>query len=182
MSNLKANSADISGEPSLRADTRRMPNRPSARQFGQYAIVGVFSLMVGSAVFNACYFLTHWLVLSTALSYIISVINGFVLNRRWTFREHRSRPLGIQSARFTVVNLIGWALNTAIIALLLATYAHVFFVADRSIAFSALLLANIGKHGGGGFSFLVVNGCGLIATAFVTVWNFFANRYWTFGS
>jgi putative flippase GtrA len=153
-------------------------SRPGARQFGKYAIVGVCSLAVGFAIFNAFYYTTHLLLFSATMSYVLSVLNGFVLNRNWTFRDRRSHSVWIQLTRFLGVNIVGYVLNVTVLTLTLAAYTRL--TSPESLNSLLWIARDVILHGHSDYPFLVVNGCGIIATAVVTIWNFFANRSWSF--
>ncbi len=92
---------------------------------------------------------------ANTLSYLAGIINGFVLNRYWTFPEARSKRIATQLSQFVVVSLIGLALNDLIVIL-------------SEPLFSGLL---------GNYAYLAAK---LIATVLVFFWNFAANRRWTY--
>lgn len=102
---------------------------------------------------------------ANVLSYSVGILNNFTLNHAWTFREARPlrgslrgslRYVLRQFAQFASISLIGLALNTALLLTLEAPFA-------------ALL--------GQAYAYLPAK---LLATALVFVWNFGANRLWTF--
>lgn len=152
---------------------------PDLKRFGKYGIVGVSSFIVGMFVFNVLYFTTHLFLLATATSYVLSVVNGFVFNRTWTFREKRGESHWVQFSKFTAVNLLGYCLNTAILVTLLALYTHRINPA-ATVSVWQTALAVMLKRSGPRYSVLVINSMGVLATAIVTVWNFLTNRAWTF--
>jgi putative flippase GtrA len=105
------------------------------------------------------------------------VVNGFILNRRWTFKEARSTSVADQSVKFMLVNIVGWMLNTGITVCLIAAWQilHV----HSQVQFTQIfwdILSGQKQH----YSKLITNVALLGATGVVVFWNFFANRYWTF--
>ena len=94
---------------------------------------------------------------ANSLSFSAGVANNFILNRRWTFADASVAPWSSQLARFTLVSLIGLALNNAIILLLEAPFGNL-----------------TGQPEWGYFPAKIV------ATGLVVFWNYFANRLWTF--
>jgi len=149
------------------------------KRMGKYGIVGISSLIVGLVVFNVLYFVTHRLVFSNAMSYLISVVNGFIFNRKWTFREKRGESVWAQSSKFFVVNLVGYTLNITVVVFLLALYTRT-VTPDAALSILSIAHSVVYKSKEHVFSFVVVNSAGMIATAVVTVWNFLINRAWTF--
>lgn len=131
-------------------DPRTLHQVPAVRQFTKFALVG----SVNTATSFTLYFtLTRWAGFSVAaanpVAFVLAVSVSFFLNRRWTFRvstgDHR-----MQYAKFFAVNLVGLALNQAIL---------------------------LGLHFGLHLNDLIA---WFGAVAVVMFWNFFANRHWTF--
>jgi putative flippase GtrA len=106
--------------------------------------------------------LNGWLGLpalaANTLSYSAGIVNGYLLNRRWTYgdRPHPRRAAGAQFAQFVMVSLVALLINNVVVlsltpplsALLSSTYG--------------LLLAKAAAVG-------VCLG-----------WNFLLNHFWTF--
>lgn len=108
---------------------------------------------------------TAGLVAANTISFSAAVISNFSLNRYWTYPESRSKRKRVQLPQFTLVSVLGWLINSAILALL-----HTPF--DR-------LLANFKGIP------VTVNGyipAKIVATVVVLFWNFFINRYWTYSN
>jgi len=167
--------------PSTTADIADMKPpvlSPDFIRFVRYCVVGASSFLVGFLIFNAFYLITGKVALSTTLSFAVSVINGFVWNRKWTFRDKRGRPAWEQASKFLVVNLVGYALNLTIMGLVIAawtTSGPVFGSAAKHAAFG-IITGETRHH----YSFLIVNGAGVVATFFVIAWNYIANKTWSF--
>jgi putative flippase GtrA len=156
-----------------------LANRPAARQFVKFCIVGLSSFIIDIGLLNLFFFKLHWpLLLSKALSFLIAVGNGFYWNRRWTFRATEGDAKK-QYPVFVTTNTIGLILNLSIMTgvILLATrlgYIHTDRTPEQIVA---LLLSGQGRQA---FNPLTVNGATIVATVFVTAWNFTAARLWTF--
>jgi putative flippase GtrA len=93
--------------------------------------------------------------LGNAMGFLVAVTNGYYWNRRWTFRQ-QGQGSPRQYGRFLGVNLVGLALNQALVTLF---YGHMQI-------FRALPKAHL-------FATLAAVVC-------VTFWNFTANSLWTF--
>jgi len=153
---------------------------PELKRMGKYGIVGISSLIVGMASFNVLYYFVHLsLVVANTLAYVISLLNGFIFNRKWTFKEKRGDSVWAQSLKFTIANLVGYALNLTVIVFLLALYTHT-FAPNAAITIPQIAHNVVFRSKAHVYSFFIVNSAGLIATAVVTVWNFLVNRAWTF--
>jgi putative flippase GtrA len=147
----------------------------------KFCIVGLSSTAINFAVFNILHKLNVFLVPSLTIAFFLSMLNGFIWNRRWTFREARKNSAATQSLRFFAVNIVGWILNTSIVVLIVAHYesgGHGMFGGDAR--FTRILLAVVAGEGKKAFSWVLLNGALAVATFVVVFWNFFANRLWTF--
>lgn len=136
----------------------RLRHHREVTRFLRFALVGIsgtiidFSLL---ALFKEI-FLLHTAVANT-LSYSAGVVNNFILNRRWTFPEARSKHWTVQFAQFALINVIAVIINSLLVTLLEHPFDQLF---QGKIA--GYLPAKV------------------IATGIVLVWNFLANRFWTF--
>ncbi len=155
--------------------------KPGARQFVKFCIVGFSSTIINFAVVNGLHYKAHFQVWPSVIyGFLLSCVNGFIWNRQWTFKQSRSNSVATQSVRFVAVNIVGLVLNCSIVAILIALYesskgsvvnTHHFIAMFESIAASQHKF-DVPK--------LVLNGALLVATGVVVFWNFFANRLWTF--
>jgi putative flippase GtrA len=96
-------------------------------------------------------------LLANTISYSVGVINNFTLNRLWTFSESREKQWFVQFGQFVLINIVAVILNNLI-------------VLGLERPFGALL--HNPEHG-----YLPAK---VVATGFVFLYNFAANRLWTF--
>lgn len=153
---------------------RLCANRREFVRFCKWGVVGAIGAVVDFAVLNVLKVILeragfgqgwnvglepHQIQLAVAgtVSFFAAVLSNFTWNRLWTFPESRDRPVMSQLAQFTVVNVMGWGINTV---LLLAMDHYVFsqFVGQR-------LSYNLAKA---------------FAIGVVLLWNFGVNRIWTY--
>ncbi len=134
---------------------RRLPifRHAAAREFAKFGTVGVMNTAVDFLVYVALTrgwlgFRTHFLI-GNFLAFFASVVNSYLFNKYWTFRNRDQRHR-VQFAKFFLVNLVTLALYELILYLLVDQF-HVF---DLWAKAAAIVL--------------------------VMVWNFSANKYWTF--
>jgi putative flippase GtrA len=143
---------------------KNMKNQGGIIQFVKFAVVGVSNTAVDWIVY---YLLVNFVFLEVSqkpiaklVSFIVAVINSFVWNTIWTFKEEYNKTIsgktggvkkrGIVFIRFVVVSLIGWGVN---------------YIAFR------LTLAKIPTP-----DIIAL----IIASGAAIIWNFFANKFWTY--
>ncbi|HUI46781.1 MAG TPA: glycosyltransferase [Nitrospirota bacterium] len=118
--------------------------------FLKYALVGCMGTAIdlGSLYVFIDRLHIHLLV-STALSFILAVVNNFTLNKYWTFQNKHSN-VRKQFIKFLIVSTIGLILTEMYMAI---------FVYGLKIWY---MLSK------------------LVTSGLVLIWNFLANKYWTF--
>lgn len=99
-----------------------MKSGKAVRQFLWFFAVGAAGFVVDTAaLYAALAFLGSGLYLGRVISYLAAASATWALNRRFTFREHRSeRRLG-EWGRFLAANAVGGLVNYATYAVLVAT-------------------------------------------------------------
>ena len=153
--------------------------RPGIRQLIKFCIVGASSLIIDLGLLNLLLFQFGWTLFpAKTCSFLLAVANGFYWNRRWTFGTHAG-ALKSQYPKFLLTNTVGLILNLSIMtgAILLATKRG-WILANRSP--EEILETILRGEGRKTFNPLTVNAAALVATVFVTAWNFTAARLWTF--
>jgi putative flippase GtrA len=130
------------------------------RRFLRFAVVGASSTLLDMGIFTGIVNGFGWQtgalrVLANTISFTIGVTNGFIWNRLWAFGATEGHA-PTQYARFFLVNLVGWALDTAIVLLAFAVASHLV---------PAKWLPVVAKA---------------VAIPPVALWNFIAHSLWTF--
>lgn len=132
--------------------------RHEITRFFRFGIVGVSATLVDFAILTALKYFFGWpTLLANLISYSCGTLNSFMLNRSWVFPEARSDRSLRQLFRFIAINVVGLVLNMTLLLLLEMVFGNL--LPNPAYAF---IPAKIG------------------ATGLVFLWNFFANRYWTF--
>jgi putative flippase GtrA len=122
---------------------------PVAVQFIKFGIVGISNTLLTFVVYTILLKgFDVWYLAASAIGFAVGATNGFLLNRRWTFREHVGDAL--TPVRWGVVQTTGLAINEGLLFLFVNEWG-----VDKLLAQA-------------------------MATVFVTVTTFFANRAWTF--
>ncbi len=137
-------------------------------RFLRFAMVGVIGAVVDFGTFN---FLTITTpipaVWASVISFTAAVVSNFLWNRFWTYPNSRSKAISRQVGQFILVSVIGLGIRTPLFAflekVLLRFFAGVlpknFFLPSTFVGHNTALA---------------------IAILVVMLWNFFANRYWTY--
>jgi putative flippase GtrA len=146
-------------------------NNPRERsRFMRFALVGVIGAVVDFGTFNL---LTGVFrvpaVLASMCSFGAAIVSNFTWNRYWTYPDSRSKRVSRQMLQFGLISLIGLLIRTPLFALL-ETPLRNLFTAVQIPALTALSP-----------DFLGHNLALAIAVVVVMFWNFFVNRYWTYG-
>jgi putative flippase GtrA len=116
-------------------------------------------------------------ILATAIAFVTAVVSNFTWTRLWVYPDSRSKSIRRQLAMFTMISVIGGVTRTAWIA-----FSHSFIgVLMMPLALPFIQLFRPGYDPGP----LATEKLGtlvalLIAMVIVMLWNFFANRYWTY--
>lgn len=142
-------------------------NKKERTRFFRFAIVGAIGAVVDFGVMNLLVnvFKVNF-ILASIISFLAAVTSNFIWNRFWTYPDSRSKPVLHQLLSFTLLNTIGLIIRTPLIALLekllVPFFSNTLILPWFEPAFYAHNLS--------------------LATVILVVmlWNFFANRYWTY--
>jgi putative flippase GtrA len=88
---------------------------PLLLQLVRFGLVGATNTALTLAAYALFVALDAPVALAGAVGWVVGAVNGFVLNRAWTFRGAASG--GRAAARYAVVALIGSGLNAALVSI-----------------------------------------------------------------
>ena len=141
------------------------------RQLIKFAIVGASSTVINLAVLYVMLRLVHghWYdrYIDVTIAFLMSVVNGYHWNRRWTFKAAQAKAVHTQFTQFLLVNTVGLGLDLLVIWLLSVPFEHQIHLLQA--AWPAPKVERV-----------AVIAAQLVATGVTVFWNFFANRLWTF--
>jgi len=147
---------------------RFIANKQEQIRFLKFSFVGVTGTIVDFGVMNLANLVFNVPLLSAqAISFTIAVINNFLWNRYWIYPESRTQKAPKQLLQFILINLVGLLIRTPLISWL------------NNIILKVLenLSLNIGVE-----NFVISQNLALaISISIILFWNFFANRFWTYG-
>lgn len=145
-----------------------LTNQKERVRFLKFAMVGVIGAVIDFGIFNllSAAFKVPAVWASTT-SFVAAVISNFVWNRYWTYPDSRTKKIGHQLTQFIMVSLIGLAIRIILVALLEKPFVN---LADQLLPPTFFLTpVTVGHNLMLAFAVLVV-----------MMWNFIANRYWTY--
>ena len=115
--------------------------------------------------------------LAQTIAFVAAILSNFTWNRLWTYPDSRSRSVRRQMGQFALISFVGWVGRT-----LWITFAH----QPLGNILMPLLLPYIQLVRPGymptdvGAAKLGTMIAWVVGVAVVMVWNFLANRYWTY--
>lgn len=119
-------------------------------KFIKFGVVGFSGVFVD---FGITYLCKEWLKIqkyvANGIGFTVAATSNYILNRIWTFHSHDPR-IALEYSQFLVISLIGLAINTLVLWILVSRYKKHFYLSK------------------------------LFAIAVVTIWNFLANYFITF--
>ncbi len=147
--------------------TAWITNSQERTRFLKFLVVGIIGAIIDFGIMNLFSKLFGFpLIWSGTISFISAILSNFFWNRYWTYPDSRSRPFTRQLAMFFIVNITGLVIRLPILHFLELPIRGMFQRLSLGIPFTPLFL---GK-----------NVTLAIAIGIVMLWNFFANRYWTY--
>lgn len=145
-----------------------LTNAKERGRFLRFAVVGIIGAVVDFGTANLLSGVAQMpFIWASVISFTAAVISNFLWNRFWTYPDSRSKNLPKQVVQFTLVSLIGLGIRTPLIGLLENPMIN---EAARVIPKGISLTPRFIGH----------NVTLAIAVLVVMMWNFFANRFWTY--
>ena len=146
-----------------------LTNPKERSRFMRFAVVGVIGAVVDFGTMNLLRSVFDTpIVLAGTISFIAAILSNFTWNRYWTYPDSRSKNLGRQLLEFAIISVIGLAIRVPILSLLHPPAEKLFL----NLPFKLPGLDPI---------FLADNFTLAVAVVIVMFWNFFANRFYTYG-
>jgi len=155
-------------------------NRKEVKRFSKFLLVGTTGFIVDFGVFNLLLKALNFPpVLAQAISFTLAAINNFTWNRYWTYPDSRSKPILRQFGMFFVLSTIGLLIRTPIFALF--SGPMVALVESMQYGVFAGLINFITGTLHISIEQLGLNAALAVAVLVVLFWNFFSNRFITYG-
>ena len=110
--------------------------------------------------------------IAVSISFTCAVLSNFTWNRYWTYPDSRSRSIRRQLSQFAIVSIIGWISRTLWISISYAALGTLVSQILTSVVGMPFTDEGVAKLGSNIATF--------VGIFVVMIWNFFANRYWTY--
>jgi putative flippase GtrA len=147
-----------------------LTNARERGRFIRFAIVGAAGAVIDFGVFNLLtnlvIFFKQNVVYASVISFILAVVSNFTWNRLWTYPDARSKPLTRQLGQFVIVSVIGLTIRTPLFSFLEKQFTQYFTGRWNFAPLTPVMIAH--------------NLALAIVILIVMIWNFIANRYWTY--
>lgn len=144
-----------------------LKNPAERTRFLKFCVVGVIGFVVDFGIMNLILHFTGNARLASTVSFIAAVISNFIWNRYWTYPDSREKPLMQQLGQFFLINIIGLGIRYL---LFLTIDQPIISLAERVLPADFFVKPDVVGH----------NITMVIAVFIVMMWNFFANRLWTY--
>ncbi len=144
-----------------------LKNPTERTRFLKFCVVGVIGFVVDFGIMNLILHFTGNAKLASTVSFIAAVISNFLWNRYWTYPDSREKPLMQQLGQFFLINVIGLGIRYL---LFLTIDQPIIALAERILPADFFIKPDVVGH----------NITMVIAVFIVMMWNFFANRLWTY--
>jgi len=131
------------------------------RQFIKFCLIGATSAIIDVGLFTVLTHLHLHPILARTLSVFVAVINGYTWNSLWTFRGMGKGKEHEKFMKFLAINVVGMGLNLGIMQGVFFLFTGHFLRTDEPDKLHM-------------YSGLAV------AIVLVSLWNFIANKKWTF--
>lgn len=86
-------------------------------KFIKFGLVGVLNTLINWIIFAVLNFVGVYYIIANVIAYVIATINSYTWNSRWVFK-YNGKDQKETTTKFIVLNLVGLALNTIILYLL----------------------------------------------------------------
>lgn len=145
-----------------------LDHKKEVSRFLRFALVGAIGAVIDFAIFNLLASVMGVRpLIAQVFSFATAVLSNFIWNRWWTYPDSRSKPIQRQMLQFFIVSVIGLGIRTLLFRLLESSLINLFsrilpadfVIAPVTIGHNAMLAIGI---------------------AVVMLWNFIANRLWTY--
>ncbi len=158
-------------------------------RFLRFAVVGISGAVID---FGILFFLQAFVLhpvdisgnplvlnvaLATGISFFTAVVSNFTWTRLWVYPESRARSLRRQLTQFTIISVAGGVMRTIWIATTFLWWGAIFMPILLPV-FQIFRPEYVPSHTAEAKLGTII--AQLIGMVVVMLWNFFANRYWTY--
>lgn len=151
------------------APVKMIRSKEERIRFLKFLVVGLTGAVVDFGILNLLrQILNVPLIWAQAISFVCAVTNNFLWNRFWTYPESRSRTVQKQLIQFFIINIIGIMIRTPLLPWLDKIIFRLLNQIDLAFPLSNQVISQ--------------NIALAISISIIILWNFFANRFWTYNN
>jgi putative flippase GtrA len=141
--------------------------RKERQRFLKFTFVGLTGTIVDFGLLNLLRIVFKLpLVWAQGISFTVAVINNFLWNRFWTYPESRDKGASWQLMQFFIINIIGITIRTPLISWLDGLILNLLNKVKVDVSIENYVISQ--------------NLALAVSISIIMLWNYFANRYWTF--
>lgn len=145
-----------------------LKNPVERTRFLKFCTVGIIGAVVDFGVMNLCLRFTPMSSkAASTISFIVAVISNFLWNHFWAYPDSREKPMAQKLVQFVLVSLFGLVIR---FFLFLTIESPILALAERVVPADFPMDGETVGH----------NVTLVIAILIVLIWNFLANRFWTY--
>lgn len=144
-----------------------LTNPRERTRFLRFVVVGVIGAIIDFSTFNILRSFGVILQIAGAVAFVLALTSNFLWNRYWIYPDSRSKAVSRQVVEFTAVNLLGLGIRTLVLTIMTPVYINIVGHMPVDLPLGPAML---------GENLALVTAVGI-----VLFWNFFVNRYWTYG-
>jgi putative flippase GtrA len=146
----------------------------TAKQAGKFGVVGILNTVIDLTTFNilASVFNVN-IVLANVVAVSFAIVNSYIWNKNWTFKDHSKKNLVEQFIKFVIFSLGGMAIQTLVVWFLATKWT-----VSGEVAYSIVEFLKLDKIFAE--TFVINNWAKVWGIALALVWNFIAYKKWTF--
>lgn len=146
----------------------------TAKQAGKFGIVGILNTVIDLGIFNVLsQVFGVYVVTANLISVSAAIVNSYIWNKNWTFKDKSSSHLVEQFIKFVVFSVVGMGIQTFMVWLLATKWTVSGLFAYNIVDF-------IGLESIFNQTFVVNNWAKVWGIGFALIWNFIAYKKWTF--
>lgn len=121
-------------------------SKPFIKQLFKFAFVGFIGTIINLTIlYTFTEFFHVYYIISEIIAFFVSVINNYILNKIWTFKEEIHKRLIKKYFQYTTICLISLIINICILFTLVEYFNIYYIFAEIMAIFGAFLFNFLGS-------------------------------------
>ena len=106
-------------------------SKPFLKDLIKFAIVGAIGTVINlSILFILTEFFNLYYLISEIIAFLVSVLNNYILNKLWTFKEKIQEKLVRKYFKFSLICVISLVLNISVLFILVEYFYLLYIIAE----------------------------------------------------